>query len=142
MARFSLLASTLLMGALAVAAVWGIKAVGRQRTHASAATGGTAGTVRRMAGSPIAWTVGFFVLVAAGLGSALLYATGTSVAPAVPQTVLVGVLVSVVGLYLVWGVYHSARYRGFHPPAAIATAAWLVGALVVAIVTLRLLEVL
>lgn len=139
MAQFSLLASTLLMGALVVAAALGIRAVGQQRTHVGATVGQPAGAMQRVAGSPIAWTVGFLVLVVAGLGSALLYATGTSVAPAVPQMWLVGVLVGVVVLYLLWGVYHSARYRGFQPPAAIATAAWLVGTLVVAVITLQLL---
>ncbi|MFB6143631.1 MAG: hypothetical protein ABEJ30_09860 [Halorientalis sp.] len=60
----------------------------------------------------------------------------------VPQLglLLVGVLAGAVLLYLHWGVYAAVRHRGLHRPAALAATAWAAGSLFLAVVTLRLLE--
>ncbi|WP_247005756.1 hypothetical protein [Halorientalis litorea] len=144
MVQSTLLASTLLMGLLLAATVVAVRSFGPRRTHAVPATNEGAATLRRVAGSPVAWTVTFLALSAVGVAGVLLFVTGGSLLPSVPGLGLwlVGVLAGVVLLYLVWGVYHAVRYRGLHRPAALAAAAWMVGMLVVAVVSLRLRDVL
>lgn len=144
MVQFSLLASTLLMGVVLVVAVVAVRTAGTRRTHAVTDSGELATTVEGIARSPTTWTVAFLALSAIGVGGALLFVTGASPVPSIPGLGLwlVGVLVGVVLSYLVWGVYHAVRYRGLHRPAALAAAAWTVGMLVVALVSLRLLDLL
>ncbi|MFD1588038.1 hypothetical protein ACFR9U_13710 [Halorientalis brevis] len=144
MGQLSFAASGLVMGGLLVAI--GVTATRRRGTDRPVRTDGgqpATGRMQRVAGDPLVWSLAFLLLVAAGVGGTLLVVTGMAL-PIVPSgfgTLLVGLLAGAVLVYLCWGFYHAARYRGLHRPAALAVAAWVAGLLFVLGIVFRLLEI-
>lgn len=140
------LASTLLMGALAVLV---LVAVVRSRRwyHYSPepdedtqVTWGQAGEARppRLE-QPTGWILGFFALVLAAVGGVFAFVTN----PAAPAGLLSGPVVAVaallLGLYLLLGVYTSAKQRGHPDSIAAAETATVFSALFLAAVAAQLI---
>ena len=147
MAPLTYVASTVLTGLVVVALV---VAVARSREWRAAAatpgdvrTGGTSPvtTLAAAAQSPLGWTVAFLVLVLGIGGGALAFVTGAipSAVSQVAGVALVLVAAAVLGGYLFWGVYHSARYRGIESAQATGTGLWVLGMLLIVAIVVRLI---
>lgn len=93
-----------------------------------------------IADSPAAWTAGFLLLaLVAGGGAVLLVSDAPLLAALGGSWVpLVGVFGALLGAYLLWGTYSSARFRGLHSAQAALLSAWLFGMLFVAAVAGKL----
>jgi hypothetical protein len=142
--QVSILASSVLMGAVLLGLGVALATYGPRRRAVPAIAGSTPspGAVRRVASSPTAWMAGFLLLVAATAGGALLFLTNPGVVaiPGGAVTLLFGSFALAVACYFVWGVYHNSRYRGLHPPAAAAAAVSMAGMLLIGLIVLALLE--
>lgn len=103
--------------------------------------GDVAAMVTEIARTPLAWTVGFLVLVFA-VGAATFAFVSGAVSTAVAQVAGIGVavlFVSILGAYLFWGVYHSARSRGLPDAQATLAGLWVFGSLLIITVILNLI---
>lgn len=90
--------------------------------------------------SVTAWVVGFLLLVAVVGGGAVLVVSDASLLAAVGSWAgVAGLFGLVLGGYLLWGVYSSARYRGLHSAQAALLGLWLFGLLFVSAVVAKLL---
>lgn len=145
MAAIGYMMSALMMGVVLVALVATL-ARGRQWRTPPTGEGGEAraesiaATVAEMARTPLAWTVGFLVL-------ALVFGTATVafVAGGVPSAIAQGVgiavallFASVLGTYVLWGVYHSVRNRDVPNAQAAMVSLWVVGLLLIGVVVVQL----
>ena len=132
----SALTGLLLIGIVAYL-VWG-----RDWRGYAVPTGGSAETVDGLARSPAVWSLAFLALAfALGLG-AVLFVGGASAVGVSPATV--GVAIALLSalifvLFLFFGVYRSARYRGLKSAQAAGVGTWLVGLLLIAAITVKLL---
>ncbi|WP_049902189.1 hypothetical protein [Halococcus agarilyticus] len=146
MAPLTYIASTLVTGLIVVGLV---AALARSREWRSAAatpgavrTGGTSAvtTLTETARSPLGWTVAFLALVLVIGGGTIAFMTG-AIPTAVGQALgvaLVLVAATVMGGYLFWGVYHSARYRGIGSAQATGTGLWVLGMVLIVAIVVRL----
>ena len=145
MVELTYIASALLTG-LFLAGLVAVLARGRQwRSY----TGGTIGTpaggdayavFAEIARTPLAWTVAFLLLVFLVGAGALAFVTG-GLPSGVSQgagVAMAAVALSVLCVYLFWGVYHSARYRGLKDAQAAAVGLWVFGTLLILAIILQL----
>lgn len=92
--------------------------------------------------SPFVWTVGFLAL-AFGSGAGVVLALGGVDVPAGTQRMavgaLIGTLAALLGGFLAFSTYRSARFRGLNRAQAVATGVWIVGSLLVLAVLVKLL---
>jgi cbb3-type cytochrome oxidase subunit 3 len=142
----SYLASTILMGLFLVAVVALVRFSDRREYEAPSSREG--GLARRAATwvveSPMAWILGFLLLVFVAGGTSVLYVGGILPSPSAATTQLAGTaLAAVFALvlvgYLVWGAYATARSRGYQRSGAVAVGAWVVGLLFVVAIAAQLL---
>ena len=94
-----------------------------------------------LADSPAAWTAVFLLAALVAGGGAVLLVSDIPFMAAlggswVPIVAVFGVLL---GAYLLWGTYSSARFRGLHSAQAALLSAWLLGVLFVAAVAGKLI---
>lgn len=132
MARSVLLASTVLSGALLVF-VAGYVSMGRRRA-APLVTLGTAVRERvepRVTGRLVAGLLLAFVVLGAGVSAGVAADAGAI-------ALFVGVMAGLLGMYLIWGVYHIARVRGMQHAQAVGVGAWFLGILFLTAVVARL----
>lgn len=149
MAPIGYIASTVLMGVLLTIVAVAIARVGNRGfstagTSSASGAGGpdtlsrSAAAIGRAVRTPATWYVVFVVLTLGGVGGAIALVT------APPETV--GVIGLGMGLvfaaalcaFLVWGIYQSGRYRGLGSAQAAAVGAWALGALMIAVITVKL----
>lgn len=90
----------------------------------------------RFANAPRAWTAAYLLLALGFLAGATAYAGGAALG--IPATAVIGALVVVIVAYLVGGVYLALREHGRPSAQAAAGSAALLGLLVVAAITTRL----
>lgn len=144
MAELTYIASALLTGLFLVGLVAALTRNRRWRSYAGDAGMSdvdTYATLRRMAGTPLAWTVAFLVLASVVGSGALAFVTG-GLPSGVSQgagVAMAAVALSALCVYLFWGVYHSARYRGLKDAQAAAVGMWVFGTLLIVAIVLRLL---
>lgn len=145
MAQLGYLASTLLMGLFLVAVVAFLR-LAERREYSPSLSGGEsspAATLRRTTDSPTTWIV-VFLLATFGVGLASVAYVGGLV-PAESAVVdvagpVLGVVVAVlVGGYLLWGAYSTARARGYQNAAAVMVSSWVLGLLFVMAIAAYLL---
>ncbi|WP_132058741.1 hypothetical protein [Halorussus amylolyticus] len=148
MAESAYLASALVTGLLLLA-VWTVVARGPNWRHNDASTGEVgdlAGRDRtvRLTQSPAMWTAAFLVAAFVAGGGAVLIVSDGALAGTLAAgiagnaTILVGVFVALLLGYLLWGTYHSARFRGLHSAYAALLSAWVFGTLFVVVVAVNL----
>ncbi|USZ69836.1 hypothetical protein NGM10_15635 (plasmid) [Halorussus salilacus] len=101
---------------------------------------GPRGRTAQLADSPAAWTAGFLALAFAVGGGAVVLVSDASLAAGIGDSwvALVAAFAVMLGAYLLWGTYNSARVRGLHSAQAVLVSAWLFGLLFVAAVALDL----
>lgn len=94
-----------------------------------------------LADSPAAWTAIFLVTALVAGGGAVLLVSDIAFMAALGGSwvPLVGVFGVLLGAYLLWGTYSSARFRGLHSAQAALLSAWLFGVLFVAAVAGKLI---
>lgn len=86
-----------------------------------------------------AWVLGFVALAALAGGGAVLLVSDPALAAAVGNWVALALVFGVVlGGFLLWGTYSSARFRGLPSAHAALVSAWLFGALFVAGIAAKL----
>lgn len=146
MAELTYIASGLLTGLFLVGLVVALARARQWKSYTQAVSGPGRGEsalamFSEMARTPLAWTVAFLLLVFGAGAGAIAFVTGPSLPPVVSQGAGVGIAavsLSLLGVYLFWGVYHSARYRGLKSAQAAAVGLWLFGILLVAAIVLQL----
>ena len=135
----TLLLSTLLTGALVLAVVLvAVRWVDWQVYTSDGPEG--PGMVSRAAGHPTVWIVGFLLLLVVFGGGTVAFVAGIlseSLVNAV-GLVLGAAAAAVVGGYLFYGVYASARGRGRPSSVAVAEGSTLVGAMFLLVITVKL----
>ena len=135
----TLLLSTLLTGALVLAVVLAAgRLVDWQGYTPDAA--GRPGSVSQAAENTTVWIVGFLLLLAVFGGGAVAFVAGILSEPLVNAVGLVlGVATAtVVGGYLFYGTYASARGRGRPSSVAVAEGSTLVGAMFLLVIIVKL----
>jgi hypothetical protein len=86
-----------------------------------------------------AWIAGFLALTLVAGGGAVLLVSDASLAAAAGSWVaLVALFGVLLGAYLLWGTYSSARFRGLPSAHAALVSAWLFGILSVAVIAIKL----
>ncbi|WP_276302364.1 hypothetical protein [Halorussus lipolyticus] len=86
-----------------------------------------------------AWVAGFVLLAALAGGGAVLLVSDPALAAAVGNWVALALVFGVLlGGFLLWGTYSSARFRGLPSAHAALVSAWLFGALFVAGIAAKL----
>lgn len=144
MAQSFFLLSTLIMGAAVLLVVW-YSTRGRYAERSLAArlnvartVGGGSTSSRTDTAEPSMPGAG----VAAILLVVLLLGVGLAVGAAADASGIVifsGVLAGMVGIYLLWGIYHIARVRGLKYSQAVGFGLWFLGLLLLVGVVARLL---
>ncbi|MEF8840020.1 MAG: hypothetical protein V5A62_00135 [Haloarculaceae archaeon] len=136
----TLLLSTLLTGAVVLALALAAVRWVDWRGYAPDAPDGP-GLLARAAGHPGVWIVGFLLLLAVFGGGAVAFVGGVGL----PETMVnaLGVVLgaataAVVGGYVFYGTYASARGRGRPASVAVAEGSTLVGALFLLVIAARL----
>lgn len=142
MVQLGYLASTLLMGLFLVAVVAFLR-LGDRREYSQTLSRGDSGLVAALRGatrSETAWIVAFLVVsFAAGL-AAVAYVGGLFPAGAAAAGPVLAVVVALlVGGYLLWGAYTTARSRGYQSAAAVMVSTWVLGLLFVTAIAAYLL---
>lgn len=143
MAQLGYLASTLLMGLFLVAVVAFLRLAERREYSPSLTGPESSGSeaLREAFRSPVAWIVVFLAITFATGLAAVAYVGG--LVPAEVGTaagpVLAAVVAVLVGGYLLWGVYSTARARGLQNAAAVMVSAWALGLLLVTAIAVHLL---
>lgn len=141
MADTAYLTSALVTGA-ALLAVWAFVARMENWRSYDPATGGAASGGPRDADSAVrgadssesvgAWVAGFLGMVAvAGGGAVLLVSDAALTAGLGSWVALAAVFGVLLGAFLLWGTYSSARHRGLPSAHAALLSAWLFGVLFV-----------
>jgi hypothetical protein len=86
-----------------------------------------------------AWSAGFLALVAVAGGGAVLLVSDAGLASAVGSWLALAVVFGVLlGAFLLWGTYSSARFRGLPSAHAALVSAWLLGTLFVTGIAVKL----
>jgi len=135
----TLLLSTLLTGAFVLAVVLvAVRWVDWQDYAPDSSAG--PGLLERAAGHPAVWIVGFLLLLAVFGGGAVAFVAGVLPEPTVNAlgVVLGAATATVIGGYLFYGTYASARGRGRPTSVAVAEGTTLVGALFLLVIAARL----
>jgi hypothetical protein len=136
----TLILSTLLTGALVLAVV--LVAVRWIDWHAYTPDApGRRDLVSRAAGNQSVWIVGFLLLLAVFGGGAVLFVAGIGLPEETVNAIglVLGVATAtVVGGYLFYGTYVSARGRGRPSSVAVAEGSTLVGTLFLLVITAKL----
>jgi hypothetical protein len=140
MASTIYLVSAALMALLLVAVVAAV--VGRNWKGYTHKLGGDESVWSALAGSESVWTLAFLVLALAMGGGATLFVSGDDFSASLVS--LGGVVVALVLalgflFYLFYGTYAAAKSRGFQRAAAVMAGSWVLGLLIVAVITARLL---
>lgn len=140
----SFLVSTLLMGLFLVAVVAFVGYAERRETERPESALRPGALLSWVRESPMAWLVGFLLLVVGIGGSTLLFVGGLLPNPSPEQTQLAGLaLAGLIALslvvYLVWGAYSTARSRGYPRSGAAAVGVWMSGLLFVVAIAVQLL---
>lgn len=137
----SYIASTILMGLFLVAVVALVR-VSERREYEGPSSERDGGLATWLTESPMAWILGFFLLVFVTGGASVLYVGGMLPSEATTQ-LAGGALAAVVALvlvgYFVWGAYTMARSHGYQRSGAVAVGAWMVGLLFVVAIAAQLL---
>lgn len=144
MARPLFLVSTLIMGVALLLVVWystrGLHADRSLTTRLNAARtvggGGTADETGTGEPSVSGAGVGMILLLV------LLLGVGVAVGVAADASSIVifsGVLAGMIGVYLLWGIYHIARVRGLKYSQAVGFGLWFLGLLLLGGIVMRLL---
>jgi len=140
MAQFPIVASTVLMGlVLAGVFVAGMRRYHRTGYRYEEEASGT-GAVRSFLAEPVAWTLGFILLVLVFGGGTVLY-VGGFLDPATVAIVGLGLAaagVIVFAGYLVYGMYRAARGRGHTSAGAAGEAVITLGLVVLLVIVGRL----
>jgi hypothetical protein len=138
MAETAYLTSSLLTGALLLA-VWVLVLRMENWRYYEPSNDGRENS-RADAGDSIgAWVAGFLGLALVVGGGAVLLVSDASLAAAVGSWVaLVALFGVLLGAYLLWGTYSSARFRGLPSAHAALVSAWLFGILSVAVIAIKL----
>lgn len=136
----TLFLSTLLTGALVLAVVLvAVRWVDWQGYTQDSPEG--PGMVSRAAGNPTVWIVGFLLLLVVFGGGAVVFVAGIGLPESMVSAIglVLGVATAtVVGGYLFYGTYASARGRGRPSSVAVAEGSTLVGTMVLLVITLKL----
>ena len=140
MAESTYIASALVTGGLLLGVILLASRLEDWREYDFAVPKGRSRTAA-MADSPAAWTAIFLIVaLVAGGGAVLLVSDFAFMAALGGSWVpLVGVFGVLLGAYLLWGTYSSARFRGLHSAQAALLSAWLFGVLFVAAVAGKLI---
>ena len=135
----TLLLSTLLTGALVLAVVLAAGRLVDWQGYTPGSREGP-GVVSRVAENTTAWIAGFLLLVVVFGGGAVAFVAGVLSEPMVNAIgVVLGVATAaVVGGYLFYGTYASARGRGRPSSIAVAEGTTLVGTLFLLVITVKL----
>jgi hypothetical protein len=136
----TLLLSTLLTGAVVLAVVLAAVRGVDWRDYAPDAPDGP-GLAERAAGSPAVWIAGFLLLLGVFGGGAVAFVAGVGLAEETVNAVgvvLGAATAAVVGGYVFYGTYASARGRGRSASVAVAEGTTLVGALFLLVIAARL----
>ncbi len=149
MVTITILVSSVLMGLLLAAVVWTVVRSGADRGYSPTDEGprGSGFDVARagyarVAGSQLAWVVGFLAAVFAVGGGAVAYLGGWELSPTmgmVGGVALVGVVGALLAGFLFMAVYRVTRVKGLGGPMATAVALWVFGLLFVLVVSVQLL---
>lgn len=91
-----------------------------------------------VARNPGTWYVAFFVLVFGFVGGALAMVTGPPELGSAVGLVLVLAAAVVLCGFLFWGIYTSGRYRGLASAQAAMAGAWVLGALLIVAIAVKL----
>jgi len=95
-----------------------------------------------LAGNESAWTLAFIVVALAVGGGATLFVSGDSFSGSIVAVggAAVGVaLAAAFVFYLFYGTYAAAKARGYRRAAAVMAGSWVLGLLVVLVITVNLL---
>lgn len=132
------LASAVVMGLFLIAVAVLVRSRGWYAYTPSVTAGGETGvTVGRTVDDPVWWTAGFLLLVAVFGGGAVALVSG-ALSPATATLLLGGAGGAVLVLFFLAGVYHAVRSRGGARARAVMVAAWVVGLVLVAAVSAKL----
>lgn len=144
MAQLGYLVSTVLMGLFLVAVV-GFLRLAERREYSptfSRSEASPLGAIGDLARNPAVWIAVFLVVTVGAMLAAVVFVGGLvpSEAGLTAAGLVLGAVVGLlVGGYLLWGVYTTARARGFHSAAAVMVSAWALGILVVVGIAAKLL---
>lgn len=138
MAETAYLASALVTGALLLA-VWVLVLRMENWRHYESSNDRHSHS-RTDAGESVgAWIAGFLILALVAGGGAVLLVSDASLAASVGSWVALAAVFGVLlGAYLLWGTYSSARFRGLPSAHAALVSAWLFGILSVAAIAIKL----
>lgn len=139
----SYIVSTILMGLFLVAVVALVRISERREYEAPSSREG-GGLATWLTESPMAWILGFFLLVFVTGGASVLYVggmlpSGSGATAQLAGAALAAVVALVLVGYLVWGAYATARSHGYVRSGAVAVGAWMVGLLFVVVIAAQLL---
>ncbi|WP_129113440.1 hypothetical protein [Halegenticoccus tardaugens] len=140
MAQMVYFVSTVLMGAILIAVAIGLSRGANWRRDRSTERWGASESITRTVRSQTLWISSFLLLVFVLAGSVVVFVNPE--APAQIRGAMVFVLagagLSALGAYLAYGIYASARYRGWKSAQAAAASAWILGLLFVLAVVVKL----
>lgn len=139
MASTIYLVSAALMALLLVAVVAAV--VGRNWKGYTPRLGGDQSVWSALAGSENVWTLTFIVVALALGGGATLFVSGDDFSASLVTLggAVVGIALGLAFLfYLFYGTYAAAKARGFQRAAAVLAGSWVLGLLIVAVITAQL----
>lgn len=139
MASTIYLVSAALMALLLVAVVAAV--VGRNWKAYTPKLGSDQSVWSALAGSESVWALTFAVVALAIGGGATLFVSGDDFSAALVSAggAVVGVALALAFLfYLFYGTYAAAKARGFQRAAAVMAGSWVLGLLVVGVITAQL----
>jgi len=140
MASTIYLVSAALMVLLLLAVVGGV--VGRNWKAYTPKLGGKRSVWSELAGDETVWTLAFVVLaLAVGVGATWV-ASGGSIAPSFVAIggAVVGIALGLAFVfYLFYGTYAATKAHGYQRAAAVMAGSWILGLLIVIVITLNLL---
>lgn len=88
--------------------------------------------------SATTWVATFLVVALAVGGGAVLLVSDAELLPGSEWVALGAAFTTLVGGFLLWGVYDAVRFRGFGNAFAVLASAWAAGLLLVAAIALKL----
>jgi hypothetical protein len=146
MANTAYLASVVVTGAVLLG-VWAFVARMENWRHYEPASGRAGRETARSSDSRRAdatesvgaWIAGFLLLVAVAGGGAVLLVSDAALTAALGGWVALAAVFGVLlGAFLLWGTYSSARHRGLPSAHAALLSAWLFGSLFVTVIAVNL----
>lgn len=140
MASTIYLVSAALMALLLVAVVAAV--VGRNWKGYTPKLGGERSVWSELAGNESAWTLAFLVVaLAIGVGATWVSSGGSLEPSLVPigGAVVGAALALAFVFYLFYGTYAAAKSRGYQRAAAVMAGSWVLGLLLVVLITVNLL---